>query len=107
MSETEFNEQAAIAAMRATLSPESSRRIDDDELLLVLDTIWDWYEDHGLLDIDADPDGPDLDIEALISHVRKTVAKDPDSPIDGSEVDALVRAEIAYEESVQPFNPFA
>ena len=46
----EFDEKEAVKAMRQALSPEASQRCSDDELLNVIDIIWDWYEESGLLD---------------------------------------------------------
>ncbi len=96
----EFQEKEAIAAMRATLAPEASARIDDDELLNIIDIIWDWYDDQGLLDIDAEADDEDINTDALVSHVRKTLAKDKLSPVTPAEVEPLVAAELRYEQSL-------
>lgn len=52
----EFDEKEAIKAMRTAISEEKSRLYDDDELLNIIDIIWDWYDDQGLLDIDAEAD---------------------------------------------------
>ena len=61
-------------------SPESSKLYVDDEILNIIDIIWDWYEDNGLLDIDTEADDEDVNTNALIKHVRKMLSKDPDSP---------------------------
>lgn len=86
--------------MRAALSPEASQRCDDDELLNIIDIIWDWYDDQGLLDIDTEADDDDVNVEALNSHVRKMLAKDRMSPIRPDEVEPLVAAELQYEQSL-------
>ena len=98
----EYQEKEAIKAMRATLTAEASARIDDDELLNIIDIIWDWYEDNGLLDIDADADTEeDVNTQALVAHVRKMLAKDKLSPILPAEVEPLVAAQLAYEQSLE------
>lgn len=98
----EYQEKEAIKAMRATLTPETSARIDDDELLNIIDIIWDWYEDNGLLDIDADADTEeDVNTQALVAHVRKMLAKDKLSPVLPAEVEPLVAAQLAYEQSLE------
>lgn len=93
----EFSEEAVIAAMRGVLPAELPRPIDDDELLNVVDIIWDYYDDNELLDIDSDDE---LDVTQLKSHVRKTLAKDKLSPVSPDLVDILVDAELAYEASL-------
>lgn len=97
----EFQEKEAIAAMRATLTPEASSRINDDELLNIIDIIWDWYDDSGLLEIDAEADSEEVNVDALVKHVRKTLAKDKLSPVGPDEVEPLVAAELAYEQSLE------
>lgn len=96
----EFDENKAIKVMREALSAESSKLYDDDELLNVIDIIWDWYEDNGLLDIDTEADDEDVNTDALIKHVRKLLAKDTDSPIKPDDVEPLVMAELCYEQSL-------
>lgn len=96
----EFDEKEAVKAMRAALSPEGSLRCDDDELLNIIDIIWDWYDDNGLLDIDAEADDDDVNVEALSAHVRKMLAKDKLSPVHPDEVEPLVAAELQYEQSL-------
>ena len=94
----EFDEKEAVKAMRQALSPEASQRCSDDELLI----IWDWYEESGLLNIDAEADDEDVNTDALNAYVRKMLAKDKLSPIRPDEVEPLVAAELRYEQSLDP-----
>lgn len=96
----EFNEKEAVRAMRQALSPEASDRCSDDELLNIIDIIWDWYDDNGLLDIDAEADDDDVNVDALSAHVRRMLAKDRLSPVLPDEVEPLVAAELRYEQSL-------
>ena len=96
----EFNEKEAVRAMRQALSPEASGRCSDDELLNIIDIIWDWYDDNGLLDIDAEADDDDVNVDALSAHVRRMLAKDRLSPVLPDEVEPLVAAELRYEQSL-------
>ncbi|WP_297069450.1 hypothetical protein [uncultured Duncaniella sp.] len=99
----EFDEKEAIKAMRAVLSDENSKLYDDDELLNVIDIIWDWYDDQGLLDIDAEADDEEVNTDALIKHVGKMLSKDTDSPVKREDVEPLVMAELRYEQSLEDF----
>lgn len=99
----EFEEKDAIKLMRAALTPESAKLYDDDEILNVIDIIWDWYDDNGLLDIDTEADDEDVNTDALIKHVRKMLAKDSDSPVKPEDVEPLVMAELRYEQSLEDF----
>jgi len=96
----EFDEKKAIKEMRKAVSAENSTLYDDDELLNVIDIIWDWYEDQGLLEIDSEADDEDVNTDALIKHVGKMLAKDSMSPIKREDVELLVMAELHYEQSL-------
>ena len=96
----EFDEKEAVKAMRQALPSEASSRGNDDELLNIIDIIWDWYEDQGLLDIDAEADDDDVNVDALVAHVRKMIAKDKLSPIHPDEIEPIVAAELQYEQSL-------
>lgn len=100
----EFDENKAIQMMRKAVSPESAKIYDDDELLNVIDMIWDYYEENGMLDIDmTDTDEtPDEELETdlLIEYVRRMLRKDKAAKIKYEDVPALVAAELAYEETL-------
>ena len=46
-----YNEEKAIAHIRASLPEEISAKLDDDEFINVIDIIFDYYEDNGMLDV--------------------------------------------------------
>lgn len=97
----EFDENEAVKAMNDALFAAYGIRYDDDEVLNVLDMIWDWYDDNGLTDIDID-DHADESAEpaAIVTHIKKLLAKDSDSPVKPDHVETLVKAEIDYENSI-------
>ncbi|MCI9286264.1 MAG: hypothetical protein HFJ91_10880 [Muribaculaceae bacterium] len=99
----EFDEKEAVKAMRAALTEEASAACSDDELLNIIDIIWDWYDDNGLLDIDAEADDEDVNVDTLTRHVRKMLAKDKMSPVRPEDVEPLVAAELQYEQSLDDF----
>ncbi len=96
----EFDEKQVIREMRDAISEESSRLYDDDELLNVVDIIWDWYDEQGLLEIDSEADDEEVNVDALIKYVRRMLLKDKASPVQQSDVEPLVMAELRYEQSL-------
>ena len=96
----EFDENQAVKAMRKAIPSENSSLYDDDELLNIMDIIWDWYEDQGLLDIDAEADDEDVNTDALVKHVGKMLSKDSMSPVKREDIEPLVMAELRYEQSL-------
>lgn len=99
----EFNENEAIAAMRAALPAESSGKYSDDDLLEVLDLIFDHYEENGDLDPDAssaDDVDDEEEIKATTAFVARFIKKDKSSKIDLGDIPAIVRGEYTYELSL-------
>ncbi len=98
----EFDEQKAIEFINARLAEAGRPQYPDDEVLNVIDMIWDFYQENGLLDVDlSDDDEEDEDIEPdLIDYVVRMLKKDREAQIDPQDVPLMVRAEIDYEDSV-------
>lgn len=97
----EFDENEAVQAMRDVLDSDTNLKYSDDELLNLVDIIWDFYEQNGLLDIDLDNESDDDDIlPDLIDYAQRMIRKDRMAVISPDDVPALVNAEIAYEDSL-------
>lgn len=96
----DFDEQDAINFMQENSGIET--KYSDDQLLNVIDIIWDYYEDKGLLDISLDDNADsEADNNDLIRHVKKMLRKDRRAGIAESDIEPLVMAEIAYEASLE------
>ena len=101
----EFDENKAIEYINNTLVSSGKKAYPDDEILNVIDMIWDFYEENGLLEIDDDLDDDDLATEEEISdYVTRMIKKDKDSQIKYEDIPLIVRAEIDYEESLDPID---
>ena len=96
----EFDEQKAIEFIKQRLSEANRTNYDDDEILNVIDIIFDYYEDNNMLDIDLEDDNEEESINQLIQHVVKMLTKDPYTQIVAEDVDCIVRAELEYEQSI-------
>ena len=57
----DFDENDAIAYIRAHIPADVAALYDDNELLNLIDIIFDYYEANGLLDLDIDDDDADDD----------------------------------------------
>ena len=99
----EFDENEAIEFMRKSL-PESAQNIyDEDQLLNLIDIIWDYYEQNGMLDIDlveGDCDDDENMLAELVDYAQRMVKKDRNSTIALDHVPVLVEAELKYEDSI-------
>lgn len=97
----DFNEDKAIAMMREAVPAERAEIYTDDELLNVIDMIWDYYEENGMLEIDLEDEVEDEDLQSdLVEYVKRMLRKDRQAKVLPEDVEALVAAELAYEESL-------
>ncbi|MDE6628381.1 MAG: hypothetical protein K2K36_03310 [Muribaculaceae bacterium] len=96
----EFDELAAVRFINGRLADEGRQPYADDELLNVIDMIWDYYEENGLLEIDMADDDPD-DVEPeVVDYVERMLRKDREAAIRPEDIPLIVRAEMDYEDSV-------
>lgn len=101
----EYNEKKAIEFILSRLPQERRQAYSDDEILNVIDIIWDYYEESGLLDpatamTDDDDDAEEQELAQLTAHVKKMLAKDKGTTILAEDVDVIIAAEIEYENSI-------
>ncbi len=100
----QFDENNALAFIRKYVGDKISGQYSDDELLYVIDTIWDYYERKGFLSLSADfTDEEILDEDDLIAYVKKTMAQDDEIEMDPSDIAKIVKGELEYEESLEDF----
>lgn len=99
-----FDEDEAVKFIRATLPQAVSERWTDDEILYVVDVIWEWYEKNGYTSIDAGvTEEEEMDISSLTSFVAKQMKKAKEDVMDPEDINLIVKGEIQYEESIDPF----
>ncbi len=96
----EYDETEAVKAMRAAISDADATRYTDDDLLNLVDIIWDFYEVNGLLNIDIDEDEPEISVDDIADYARRMLRKDKGANIRPEDIVPLIEAEIAYEDSI-------
>lgn len=95
----EYDEDLAVEFMQQ--NAETSRKYTDDDMLNIIDVIWDYYESNGMLDISFDDKGDDeLDVDKLIVYVTKMLRRDKHSEVLADDIRPLVLAELQYEENL-------
>lgn len=102
--EMKYDEDDAVKFIRTTLSPEADKQYTDDEILFIIDTIWDYYEKNGYLSLDAEvTDEEDLNIDGLLDYVKKEIKNDGELIMDPADIEQIVKGELQYEESLEDF----
>lgn len=96
-----YDEDKAIEFIRKTLPETVNMQYSDDEILYVIDIIWEWYEKNGYLSLDSEvTEEEDLDISKLTAYVKKQLNNDGEILMDPADLELIVRGEIEYEESI-------
>lgn len=97
-----FDEEKAVSFIREKLTEQANEKYDDDDILYIIDTIWDYYEKKGLLSLDMNEEEDDqLDRDDLIKYVKQELKRSEFVDIDSKEVEIIVKAEMDYEESLE------
>lgn len=104
MSLPEYDENEAITFMRRELPEEANKRYSDDDLVDILDAIWDYYdsvEATSLNDIpDDDDEDPRLQADAIASGIFRILSKNGPEAINLPDLTLIVKGELAYEEDL-------
>lgn len=102
--EMKYDEDECVKFIRRELPAEVNEAWDDDEILYVVDIIWDYYEKEGFLSLDAAvTDDEELDIDKLIAFVEKQIKNDEEALMDPKDLPLIVKGEIDYEQSLEDF----
>ncbi len=93
----EYNEQEAIKYIKNSLTQE----VSSDEILNIIDLIWDFYDKKGLLEITFEDYIEDENYELeLIEYVKNGIK---DSEIKNPVIEQIVLAELDYENTLEDF----
>ncbi|MCC8037741.1 MAG: hypothetical protein LIP02_06360 [Bacteroidales bacterium] len=92
-----YDENNCIKYIQDAIQGKVSRKYSGDDIINIMDIIWDYYEDHGLLDLESDAE---LDTDDLIASVKKTLSKDKRNKVVLDDVEPIVMAELAFEETL-------
>ncbi|MBQ0068587.1 MAG: hypothetical protein KBT09_02365 [Bacteroidales bacterium] len=89
----EFDDNDAIKFIRNDVP--AAQAISEDDLLLVVDTMFDYFES-------LDDDAPDeaFDEAAIVAYVQKQLKKDDENKVPADMVPAIVTAELNYEDTL-------
>lgn len=100
-----YDEDRAVEFIRDFLPEEIKDKYTDDEILMVIDIIWDWYESKGLTTIPADDeeDEEEVDIDAMTAYAAKEIRKDGEMVMDSHDIKFIIQGELAYEKTLDIF----
>ena len=103
--ELKYDETEAVKFIRKLLPADKEDQYTDDEILYVIDIMYDWYEKNGYLSLDSNvTEEEDADISKLTDYVKKEIKKDGEVEMDPSDIEIIVKGELEYEESLESYD---
>lgn len=100
-----YEENDAVKYILSNLPSDVAEKYSDDDILLVIDIIFEFYENKGYFDLnDIDESDDEFDESELFEFVKKSLKKDKDNTIDLDDVENIVHLELEYEDSIDDFD---
>lgn len=100
----QHDDDDAVKFIQNYLPQELKGKFSNDEILYILDIIYDFYEGKGFMDEDADESSiVDIDEEEMVSFVLKNVKKDKIYNFSADEITFIIQGELAYGDSLGMF----
>lgn len=100
----EYDEDEAIKFIQNYLPQELKNKLSNDEINYIIDIIYEFWEEKGLLDEQSsDEDVVDIDEDELTEFVLKSIKKDKFTKLTPDEITFIIQGELAYCESLDIF----
>lgn len=103
METKEFDENDAIEFIRNFMPEKLKNKYSDDDILLIIDTMYDFYEkgdEQETLYDEGDDNNDEFNLNEIVNFVKKSIRKDPDNQVDMDDVKVIVEGEIEYENTL-------
>jgi archaellum component FlaG (FlaF/FlaG flagellin family) len=94
----EFDDDEAMKFILKMVPKEMKKRINENSINYVLDVIYDFYEDKGLIDNDT-TDEANIDEEEMLDYVVKAAKKD-NIELNEDEIQFILDGEYEYGKSI-------
>jgi len=106
--ELPYDDNESIKFIKSHL-PESIRdKYDDDDIIYIVDLIYDFYDSKGFMDEDEDyseddEDSINFDEDELVDYVKTNALADGLGAYEADDIALIVQAELDYCESIGMF----
>lgn len=100
----EYDEDAAVKFIQKYLPQDLKNKFSNDEINYIIDIIYDFYDDKGLMNIDKqENEMVEIDEDEMISFVLKNTKKDKINHFTADEITFIIQGELAYCETLNVF----
>ena len=99
-----YDEDDAVKFIQNFLPQDLKGKFSNDEINYIIDIIYEFYEDKGLLnESSSDDEIIDIDEDELTEFVLKNTKKDKLKEFSAEEITFIIQGELAYCESINLF----
>lgn len=99
----EYDDEDSVKFIRNYLPQELKEKFSDDDINYVIDLIYEFYEDKGYMDDDADEE-VDIDEDELVAYVVKNAKNNGFENFTPEEIQFIVQGELNYCDSLGMFD---
>lgn len=99
-----YDEDDSVKFIQNYLPQEYKGKFSDDDIIYIVDLIYDYYESNGFLSEDNDDDEVvEINEDELVSYVIKNAQKDGVGKFEPEAITFIVQGELNYCESINMF----
>lgn len=100
----QYDEEDAVKFIQNYLPQELKGKYTNDEINYIIDIVYEFYEDKGLMDEDTDENSLiDIDEDEMIAYVLKNTKKDKINNFSSEDIAFIIQGELAYCDSLGIF----
>ena len=98
----DYDEGDSVKFIRNYLPQELKEKFSDDDINYIIDLIYEYYEEKGFMDDEAD-DEVNIDEDELIDYVIKNANRHGFPNVEPDEIQFVVQGELGYCDSLGMF----
>lgn len=96
----DLDDEKTIEFIKNYLPQDLKEKFTDEEFYYFLDTLYEYYEESGILDAEPDADGClEIDLDKIVDYIVKDAEKNGMGTYDPEEILFIVQGEMEYAES--------
>jgi len=97
-----YDEDDAVKFILSSLPAASKVRIDDTKIEYVLDVVYEFYDENGLIDEDSTEEAS-IDEEEMFKYIKKCAKKDK-MDLSDEDIELILEGEYQYGKSIGIYN---
>lgn len=100
-----YDDDEAVRFIQNYLPQDLKGKFSNDDILYILDLVYEYYETNGLFD-DEDDDDKEIEIDEgeVVEYVIKNLKRDKIGRFEPEEVTFIVQGEMEYCDSLNMFD---